>query len=152
MPPPMVKPFRGCAIPECPDPHVARGWCWRHYMRWRAHGDPLGGGPSKPKPRPYPTRHTVEERFRSHIVQREDGCWAWTGGVDADGYGRFQLAPRTSVLAHRVGYSLAHGPLVPGQMLANRCGTRACVNPQHWEVSTRADVGRRNLGRTRGEG
>jgi hypothetical protein len=30
-----------CAVIECSRAAKARGWCNRHYMRWRHHGDPL---------------------------------------------------------------------------------------------------------------
>jgi len=29
-----------CSIDGCPTPADARGWCRKHYMRWRRHGDP----------------------------------------------------------------------------------------------------------------
>ena len=40
-----------CSIPDCARPAVTRGWCARHYQRWRQTGDPLHGSPVKPKPR-----------------------------------------------------------------------------------------------------
>lgn len=30
-----------CMIKDCSSPALARGWCSKHYNRWRAHGDPL---------------------------------------------------------------------------------------------------------------
>lgn len=30
-----------CAIPGCDTESHARGWCNKHYQRWRTHGDPL---------------------------------------------------------------------------------------------------------------
>jgi hypothetical protein len=36
-----------CQIEGCEQPSDRRGWCNRHYIRWRRHGDPLGGGPEK---------------------------------------------------------------------------------------------------------
>lgn len=35
-----------CSIDGCQKPAVGRGWCARHWYRWKTHGDPLGGGPS----------------------------------------------------------------------------------------------------------
>lgn len=29
-----------CSLNNCSRPHHARGYCKRHYMRWRTHGDP----------------------------------------------------------------------------------------------------------------
>lgn len=34
-----------CSIGDCGGKVIARGWCNKHYLRWRNHGDPLGGGP-----------------------------------------------------------------------------------------------------------
>lgn len=31
---------RRCSIEGCSRPHVARGWCHRHYERWSRNGDP----------------------------------------------------------------------------------------------------------------
>lgn len=31
---------RTCSIEGCPSPVYCRGWCERHYTRWRRHGDP----------------------------------------------------------------------------------------------------------------
>lgn len=32
--------MRLCAIPECGKVHFCRGWCTKHYARWRKYGDP----------------------------------------------------------------------------------------------------------------
>ncbi|MCJ2085052.1 hypothetical protein MKK88_03455 [Methylobacterium sp. E-005] len=31
---------RTCSIPGCQSPHLARGWCNRHYRRWWRYADP----------------------------------------------------------------------------------------------------------------
>lgn len=31
---------RLCSIEGCGNPHEARGWCPKHYMRWQRNGDP----------------------------------------------------------------------------------------------------------------
>lgn len=35
----MDKPT--CSIKQCESPVLGRGWCNKHYLRWRKHGDPL---------------------------------------------------------------------------------------------------------------
>lgn len=37
---------RTCVIPECGKFVHGHGWCFKHYQRWRAHGDPLALLPS----------------------------------------------------------------------------------------------------------
>lgn len=36
-----VKRNQPCKVPGCNDRRRSRGWCLKHYQRWRAHGDPL---------------------------------------------------------------------------------------------------------------
>lgn len=33
--------MRICEIKDCDKLHLARGWCGKHYWRWRSNGDPL---------------------------------------------------------------------------------------------------------------
>jgi transcriptional regulator with XRE-family HTH domain len=133
---------RACAIPDCPEPQDARGWCSRHYQRWRKYGDPLAWRRAPPKPRPPSRRRTLEQRFWSHVSKHAGGCWLWSASVTAEGYGRFHLTVTREQKAHSLAYGLTHGPLPPGQVLVNQCGTRACVNPEHWAASTRKEVAR----------
>lgn len=65
------------------------------------------------------------------------GCWLWTGGVDAAGYGVHQaymsgLSGGTKMV-HRIVYQILVGEIPEGYHLHHRCGVRACVNPQHLE-------------------
>lgn len=39
--PRISRPARACSIEGCDDVHFGRGWCRKHYKRWRSHGDPL---------------------------------------------------------------------------------------------------------------
>lgn len=43
-----------CTIAGCAEPVVARGWCHRHYMRWRRRGDPNIRAPGGVKPVVHP--------------------------------------------------------------------------------------------------
>ena len=79
----------------------------------------------------------------------EYGCWLWTGTLDRAGYAPSWNGRKRGRYAHQIAYALAHGERPAGTLLANRCGMRACVNPQHWDVSSKEDIGRKNRGRTR---
>jgi len=64
-----------CSVSECGGRVVARGWCNRHYLRWRNHGDPLAGG--------------GEQRVRK-AVDLEDGtrvCVACSVRLPVDSFG-----------------------------------------------------------------
>ena len=37
----------GCAVPNCPKPHDAKGYCTTHYWRWKTYGDPLTLSPRR---------------------------------------------------------------------------------------------------------
>lgn len=36
--------MRACAVEGCESPVKTRGWCQRHYTRWRRYGNPLSVG------------------------------------------------------------------------------------------------------------
>lgn len=77
----------------------------------------------------------AEERFWSH-VDRSGDCWLWTGRVNRDGYGQFDVF-NTSVLAHRYGYELQVGAIPNGMELDHRftCPKR-CVRGIHLRPTT----------------
>ncbi|WP_263120719.1 hypothetical protein [Cellulomonas sp. RIT-PI-Y] len=80
---------------------------------------------------------TVRDRFFSHVVRDgADGCWWWTGAVASAGHGRFWVAARTVVIAHRFAWLIHH----PGEaelpgLLAHECDNPLCQNPTHLHPS-----------------
>ena len=75
-----------------------------------------------------------KERFSFSYVEI-DGCWMWRRGMFRDGYGAFVLKGKTR-RAHRVAYELVHDVvLTPDQFLHHICKNKACVNPDHLEIT-----------------
>jgi hypothetical protein len=75
------------------------------------------------------------ERFRAKVrVDPDTGCHLWTGAVDTRKYPHFWDGERGGG-ARRFAYQAFVGPIPDGMLVVTRCGTRACVNPEHLFVS-----------------
>ncbi len=66
--------------------------------------------------------------FWSNVMMGDDAaCWAWTGQVDAGGYG-YMGRDR----AHRIAWELANAEtLQPGLVVRHSCDNPPCCNPMH---------------------
>jgi len=90
--------------------------------------------------RKWKRKTAVVDRFWSK-VEKADGCWLWTAYCGKWGYGSFCVGD-SMVLAHRVSYELAYGPIPDGLDVLHRCDNPPCVRPEHLFLGTDLDNAR----------
>lgn len=123
---------RICSIPDCGNPHEAKGMCLTHYLRHRKYGsteprDPMNKG---------------ERWLRDHANYDSDECLKWPfGGIRKNklNYGSAYLN-KASMPASRAMCIVAHGEPPADRLYhaAHSCGNGhlGCVNPRHLRWAT----------------
>lgn len=114
-----------CCIPDCLLPRDRLGFCTRHYMRNRRHGDPTKGRRN---------RGEIVD-FVANVVltnTEKETCLEWPFYVnERTGYAQTKLEGKLR-LVHRYACEKVHGaPPSAGFHAAHSCGNRRCVNPMH---------------------
>lgn len=117
-----------CSVNGCEGKYNAKGYCSKHYHRWKSTGDPLRTMTHKE------IYGTLEERFSKYIeLIPESGCWIWTGCDN----GRYGLFPHNGErYAHRVSWILHYGEIEEGKYVCHKCDIETCVNPAHLFIGT----------------
>ena len=85
-------------------------------------------------------------------------CWLWSGHRKKGGYGEFSVGGKgkfCNALAHRIMYTLHHGPIPDGLHIMHTChnGHLGCVTPWHLEAGTQLENNRAKAeaGKSKGE-
>lgn len=125
---------RLCTIEGCGKPYLARGYCQKHWSRWRAHGDPLKLTMApQGAPRAF---------YLSALNSQTDECVLWPYCRDECGYAVLG-PPAGSKIPKRVHINLCtalYGPRPSSNHDAcHNCGNGhlGCVNPRHLRWDTK---------------
>jgi hypothetical protein len=120
---------RLCSIPNCYNPHYARGWCCAHYQRWRHYGDPLT--PNKDK-------RGEARRFYTEVVLTHDGddCLIWPYWKGGRGYARMDDKGKMRPVSRMVCEHVNGPPPSSKHETAHSCGHKGCVNWRHLRWAT----------------
>lgn len=114
-----------CSVDDCTRPISSRGWCTKHYARWRNTGHPEG-------------KFWIGWKLAKIDRRGPDDCWEWQGARTSTGYGSVGHDFR-HMSAHVLAYEHWVGPVPSGLELDHLCRNRACCNPAHLRPIPRAD-------------
>lgn len=120
----MNKEYRICSVDECQSEQHLRGWCRKHYERWRRHGDPLK----------FIRASTPEESFEKY-AKWHNGCFLWLGPDSGTGYGKISVNGKI-LSTHRYAWEKVNGPIPEGMQVDHVCHNRGCLNINHLRLAT----------------
>lgn len=90
-----------------------------------------------------------QRRFWPKVTKSADACWLWIGCKQGDGYGSFRYKGHM-VLAHRLSWQEANGPIPQDMHVLHKCDVRNCVRPDHLFLGTELDNSRDKIAKGRG--
>ena len=161
--------MRLCTIEGCGGKHTAKGFCYKHYHRLRAHGSPYiclkqrnnkcsvegcdkiheGHGfcnthNSRRKRhgdayKKFARSMTVAERLLANVNTTEPG-FCWDWLKHKNKQGYGNIGIKNKTLmAHRVSYETFIGEIPKGMLICHHCDRPSCINPSHLFLGSHKD-------------
>jgi hypothetical protein len=75
-------------------------------------------------------------------VEKNPGCWQWTGSNHYTGYGQFWVDGQKS-MASRFVWEMQNGKVPEGMVIVPTCKNRGCVRPDHLKVVSQQTRGKK---------
>jgi hypothetical protein len=125
------KPRGTCQVEGCEKAHYGHGFCGKHWKRWKAWGDPLGGS----------TGWGEARQWIENVLSADAGdCIVYPFSRDQSGYGHAHIDGKyVGVHAYVLKRTQGHKP-TPAHEACHTCGNGhlGCVHPKHLYWGTRS--------------
>jgi hypothetical protein len=117
-----------CSIEGCGHSVIARGWCTKHYSRWKIHGDPNTVTV---------TAKGLPLQFLDCAAQYTgDDCLIWPYAINSGGYANLWVGQKSRSVSRLICLRVHGAPNGRRTEAAHSCGNSACVNPRHLRWAT----------------